>query len=456
MAPYFKVVMKYILIVFVFLISYRLYGQKSDFKVLFGLEYKLLYQNSFQEINKRVDPVIKKVRPADTLSYFSPFNHAAVYVAPAIGLVYKDKYKLIFSGFFEQRAWSYGWNNKFFNNAYSKINLNVVDTIRLFDKNIRYYFDMGDLYNNNEFEFGLRAYNLNVQGVNSKICIGGFNLAYLFISDMAESVGLNIKQYSRIRTGHTFKFDNNNRYLNTSISVDKYKLLKNRIINDIQNRYSMGIASSLSLNKNMSFNLIIDLLRNENMGRRNSTANIAFLLKARLDFETPKSKWIILPAFRFYGINYISENYESSYFGSEYRYGNNSSTHPFYPLEAYYRPVSQFALYSEYRDISDIFCGELEVKWDYNYFKKLNQRINIELFNIHRLTANYGHMHNYYFYTYYLYVEFFENLNAGIYISNKQYNQDVQYMSFYQMEYPFFGFHFSYTGKFKKKIFIHD
>ena len=137
---------------------------------------------------------------------------------------------------------------------------------------------------------------------------------------MAESVGLKIKQFSRIRTGHTYIFNNNINTLTTEISVDKYKLLKDRTNNDLQNRYSMGMVSTLSLNKNMSFNLIIDLLSNENTGRRNSISNMACLLNARLNYETPKSKWIILPAFRFYGINYISENYESSYFGSEQRY----------------------------------------------------------------------------------------------------------------------------------------
>lgn len=184
-------------------------------------------------------------------------------------------------------------------------------------------------------------------------------------------------------------------------------------------------------------------------------SNGALLIKANYETNSLNSKLLISPRFRFYGINYRYLNYQSKFYNYTYRYRNDRSPiYPGeirYPLKNYFRPVSQFAFYSEYQNVYDIFSLELYLDWDYKIHNKLHHRLNTEIISVHRMTSKYGNYYTYLYYTSYLYYNIFKGFNAGLYISNKQINRDVQYQTFYQMKYPFFGFHFTYDGSFRLK-----
>ncbi len=447
--------MKYLLTVISFFIYLILAAQgsqkKSDLILIFNFEYKQLYQNTLMNVSKRVDPVVDKDRLHDSLPYYSPFSHNAVFAAPSIGLKYKNRYKIIFSEFIEQRGWSYGWNIRYFNTVYPKIQLTARDTFNIHGNEITYFLDYGDFYTRDEIDFGLRAYNLNVQGLHGVIRVGSYGLYFLNIVDLAETVGLNIKRYNRFKMEKTF-YSGQNKNITASLSFDKYKVLKNRMNNVMDDRYSFGLSARYFLKNKMDIVIIGDYLTKANHDKGIPVQNFAIFFKSNFYIKSKNSKWIVSSAVRYYGHNYIKENYEASYSTWNYRYHQRI----YYPLEAYYNPVSQFAFYTEYHNVSDLFGEEFEMKWDYHIYKKLSQSINIEFFNIYRATSNYGNNFSYFFYSYYLYLKFLHNLNLGIFISNKQYNQDVQYMTFYQMNIPYFGFHISYTGNFTKEIFSHE
>lgn len=431
--------------------SFRTDFNKFDFSLNIGL--KQLYQNTPFEIEKVVDPVVDDFRVHDSLPYYSPFLHNSVYFKTGFDITFDNKYQVQSSFYIEQRDWSRGkWikNSTF---VFIKARIILADTFILFHEPINWRFDMGDLYSLDEIEYGLRAYNIDIQGVNAIFAMNNFRWSLLYAADMSEAESLNIDEYIRTKFVWEYKNKNNKEKLLSGITMDFSRVSLDRTMGNYANRYSVGLINSSIIRKNFSFDIIVDYMINSAKIKFGTIPNMAALIQGTYCIETKKTKLSIKPKFRLYGVNYRHENYENSYFNSDYRYRRlyypYSDGNFMYPLKNYFRPLSQYAFYTEYQNNENIFSLELEFAWDFNIYRKLNSKINIEAINMHRKSAANLNYYNYIFYSHYLYINVFEGLNVGIYISNKQFNQDVHYMTFYQMKYPFFGLHITYNGKFK-------
>jgi hypothetical protein len=425
----------------------------NSLKLFFNVEFKQLYQNTPFSKTKLVDPIVDISRPVDTNMFNTPFMHNSLFFGLGTKILYKDKIGFNFKVYLEQRAWSYGVNNKGLNTVFSNFQFTVRDSLLLFKKRVKYNFIMGDIYDADEVNYGLRAYNIDIQGVDARIDLENYSASFLYSADMEVGIGLNINEYFRLLLEKKFNKSGNFTVGLTTDYMWYTHYPNNSLI--IDDRYSYGFVIKLRLTKNLKGFIIGDYFPNAPTIIERNYSNGALLLKADYETKSLKSKLLISPRFRYYGINYRFLNYQNNFYNYTYRYRNDRSPiYPggiMYPLKNYFRPVSQFAFYSEYQNVFDVFSLELYLDWDYTIHKKLHHRLNTEIISIHRMTNKYGNYYTYLYYTSYLYYNIFKGFNAGIYISNKQMNRDVQYQTFYQMKYPFFGFHFTYDGSFRLK-----
>jgi len=442
--------------------SQMIVAQSKDLDFNLNYEYKQLYQVSLTPITPLLDHEVGDYRPYDTNDYYSPFQHNALYFSIGMHLTYKDKYSLSFRSYWDQSNWSFGNHNSWIGRVFPVFLLSMSDSIFLKKGSVFWTFDMGDLYNSNESSFGLRAYNIDIQGVNASLHFQDYYTSILYVADMVQSIGLRMDEYLRVKLGRRFKMSDNRKwqYVDYSITSDFSRNLVNR---DVESNYkylvSLGFDVELRIRDEISVSVIGDYLINPMRISLNEVSNSALLVKANYAKRYKKSILQIQPAFRFYGINYRALNYENSYFGYNYRYRNEKNPYLdgafYYPYKNYFRPVSQYALYSEYQNVMDISSLELFTEWDWNVSGKLHSLINFELLSIFRDSQQYGKNYTYLFYKYYLYFELFKSFKLGVYVSNKQMNRDVHYQTFYQMKYPFFGFHFTYDGAFDIKTSKH-
>lgn len=451
----------YILLILFVLSVYQ--GNAQDIKpnsdkleFLFSIGFKQLNQNTPFTIKKHIDPVVEEFRHDDGTPYYSPFMHNSVFMKTGLNITYNNKYQIISSIFMEQRDWSRGLLAKNTTFVFMKTRIVLADSFALLRRKFNWYFDVGDLYSGDEMEFGLKAYNIDLQGINASLSVKNFRWTLLYAADMSQSEGLNIDEY--VRTKVMWKHQNISMKgkLYTGISIDYMKNIIDRQKGIKADRFNLGYLVSEVFSENFRIDFIADYSLNSPEIVKGVWPNTAIFLEVNYHKKTKLSNLIVKPKIRFYGINYKSENYENSYFYYDYRYRRTYypySDGPFlYPLKNYFYPVSQYAFYTEYQNAGDILSLELEAMLDFTFYRKFHSQFSIEGFNIHRKVNNGKDYFSYLFYTYYLYASFEGGLQAGLYLSNKQYNQDVHYMTFYQMNYPFFGIHISYDGLFTMKL----
>ncbi len=191
--------MKIVLIIILILISIIAKSQNNDnvvdiknndIKLKLGFEFKHLYQVPTNNTNALVDPEIEKNRPIDTNDYYSPFMHSALYFGINYEINFKEKYKLNFTTFFEQRNWSMGVNNKFFYKYYPQFSFMVNDTIVFKKASIPIKAKMGNMHILDEMQTGLKAYNVDIQGLNFVAQYKRFGFNVLYLASLDFNVGL--------------------------------------------------------------------------------------------------------------------------------------------------------------------------------------------------------------------------------------------------------------------------
>jgi hypothetical protein len=420
--------------------------EKKNLTLGVDVEYKQLYQSlPEQYIEKQIDPIIDIWRKHDSLQFYTPFMHNALYFGIGLNVSYKDRYRLLFKSYFEQRSWSFGTYRHSGNSFYPRFELVVNDTIFFNKKALPIFFNVGDLYSESEYDFGIRAYNIDAQGIVSSVSYKKVEFKMLYIADMAASVGLNIDEYFRLKLLYKLR-DNHGVSSEVGVSSD-FIQIANLPENE---KFSYGVFYRTGVFRNLYFSFISDIVSTNDI----SSSDIALSAYLHYNASLGKSIIILQPKFKYYGSSILESHY-SKYLDYPYRYRSSLSSSNqgvfLYPLKNYFRPVSQWALYTEYRGLGDIYSFELLASWEWDIYKSLSHKLDVELINIHRETAVHGNSYTYLFYTSFLYIELFKDFDVGIYISNKQMNLDVQYQTFYQMKYPFFGFHFTYDGAFDIK-----
>lgn len=429
------------------------YAQESShyeidqFSVDLDLKYKQLYLSETSDDYKlRVDPEVSQNRKKDTLAYSSPFQHSALYFKVGFNVAYKNKYKLDFNTFFEQRSWSAGVNNLDRYVVFPQFRFDLTDTITLGQHDLDWMFKLGNIYTDNELTSGLRAYNIDLFGYIAKLKHRKSKLSLFYSGDMYSSIGLLINDYcylkysrlvgENLEFGASFSSASNFRFKpKESKWYPNYGLYVKKDVSDIELLIMLEYADKK-----------IDLLTEEKY------ANLGGFLKILYEDDFHKTNIKAEGNIRYFGANYISGHYG----GSAYLYRSNHSREArgeyLYPLKNYFRPLSQFALYSEYRP-TQIISYELSLNWKQKLFNKISHDVDLEVLNLN--TDGFYDEPNtsftYYYYTYFLYYNIFPGFKAGFYLTNKLMNVDVLYQTFYQSDKPFIGIHFTWDGKFRLK-----
>lgn len=425
-----------------------------DFKLFLNLSFKQLYQNTPFKFDKIIDPVVNINRPIDTMPFYTPFMHNSSYFKLGTEIRYKNKYSITFSSFFEQRNWSEAKYNNDFIFIFPEFKLKFHDTLIFINNDLIWNIKIGDLYNNDEMEYGFRAYNIDIQGLEGNFSIRKNNFNLIYATDLAQNFGLLINEY--IYASYFYKTKTTN---NISIKSGISTSIMNRVINRdshlLINEISLGCFTKIQMNEKLSFSINTDYIFETN-NNKFDIGNSAATLKLNYIESKPNFKFEITPKIRFYGLSYFKNNYENSFYLYKYRYRHErrpySEGQIMYPLKNYFRPVSQFAFYSEYPDIGNLLSFELDLDLNYKIFKNLYHKLNIETISILRndLSSN-SKKFTYFYYTSNLYLKLFKGFTVGLYVSNKQMNRDVHYMTYYQMKYPFFGIHLTFDANFELK-----
>lgn len=412
------------------------------------LKYKHLYLDRNTENYKfRIDPKLNN-RKQDSLDYSSPFQHSALYIKTGFNVNYKDKYKLDFNTFLEQRSWSKGVNNLNRYVVFPQFRFNLADTIKLKHHKLKWKVKLGDLYTDDELTSGLRAYNIDVLGYNAHLKYRKSKLSLFFSADMSAAIGLNMDDYYYLRYS---------RYFDKDMKVGALVSRTNSYYNpDFKWQYNYGIFIQKKIPIGPQFVLMVDYADKKMSFIKERYSNFAGLIKVSYDKKFDNTKLNAEGNIRYFGVDYASFYYD--YFGANYLYRSEQNREErgkyLYPLKNYFRPVSQFALYSEYF-AKQILTYEFNVNWEQKLFYKFDQELDVEILNLNTKRCNSRKTNyssfTYYYYTYFLHYNVFPGFKAGLYFSNKLMNVDVKYQTFYQSNKPFYGIHFTWDGNFNLK-----
>jgi len=249
---------------------------------------------------------------------------------------------------------------------------------------------------------------------------------------------------------YNFDLENTEALLSTALSYEynKNKFDKNSYTN-LGNSSNMGLVVNYNISDRFKYYFITEYKISNSTSNKFQGSNMAFVLSMQYDYTANNHKIIINPKLRYYGYEFRKLDYNKSYY--LYRHTNSlfDGAVYFYALKNYYRPVSQYALYAEYYSDYGLYSLELNLNWDWQINSKFGHKLDVEMFQFYRNSKDNGNYYTNIYYTSFLYYKFYKGFKGGLYISNKQMNRDVLYQTFYQMQYPFFGFHISYDGAFE-------
>ncbi len=448
-----------ILCAFISISHFSLVAQElnfANFSLSADLEFKQLYSSTLSLPPEfRVDPQMQKLRWHDSSKYYSPFMHNAIYFKLGVLLEYKNKYRLSFTPYFEQRGWSVGIINNDNNLLYNFFSIEVQDTIHIKQNDLTVDAKMGNYYEEEERFTGLRAYNIDMQGLYSSLSYKRNRMLFTYAGDLIENIGLLIDEYFYFHYLREVN-GNSNTELGATFNIIRHRP---RRFLDHQIYCSYGLTFHHIFSDNLEINLIADYADRKLPNPQEKYANLGGLLELNYKYNAKRIKLNLSAGYRYFGYNYLKNHYETFFRNDYFRYRSiiygqdfpNDKGPMLYPLKNYFRPVSQFALYSEYQPENNMTGIEFSACWEQQLSKKIGNKADLELLNIHKNIHNYNNYYFYYYYTNFIYYEMFPGFKGGLYVTNKLMNLDVQYQTFYQSRHPFFGFHFTWDGVVKIK-----
>ena len=150
-------------------------------------------------------------------------------------------------------------------------------------------------------------------------------------------------------------------------------------------------------------------------------------------------------SYRYYGLHYLQLFYMPypSYRDQDTTIRANNTIGDFlYPLENYFRPVSQFSVFSESQKFPNNLMGvELESDFNYQFNNRFFNSLNIEAIFLWRSKAYYGRdPFLYFYYTNMLSYQPDPKLLISFVITNKMMDLDASYHAHYMTVTPFLGF----------------
>lgn len=426
---------KCILPIFLFLFALNLNGQDSlQWKFNYDFEASGLHVSPvFTSEEILIDPIIYRkrrsnniFRPRREFVSDNPNFHTGGYFGVKLRTSLKNKYHLQSNLFFEHRGASYGFNDRDNIVWFPNFTFSGIDTFQIFQKEITIKAKAGNFVQAQIYN-GLKVYNQDYQGIDFKISYQNFFLKYHQVGDLTNQIGLNIDEYillalgyetekmrfiisqNRTLTGNPFSFSS---YWDSDLAFNYY--LENG--REIYFQYGHRYAQQLDLINNGAFvlGLKYQVINNE------------------------KIAWKIHPAIRYYSANYNQNHYNPRFTYRDPTKGLYANTvgRFIYPLRYYYYDFDRWEVHTEYQN-ENLLSLAFKTEFDIKIKKKIHLKSNFETLSIRRENEFYTN----YFYIFDLYYKIRKDFRLGIMVSNKTYNLDASFPTFYMMKQPMLGVH---------------
>ena len=345
---YIRTDMKYILPILGLCLSFTVFAQDSTLiQHNFDFEARakhVIYGNNKEVINSRTYPVVTD----------NPFSHMAVYAAVYYKPVYNRKYEFDLALFAEERSHSGG--NNFYGNIriFPKITIAANDTFNLGFGEVKLYGFAGDLWDV-EYDDKLRIYNLDYNGLHFKLGIKNYWIGYSRIADLSYNTGLGLHEFEKL----FIEYIADKVSVSTAIELNYRDNIPEKNYNwNTFFTYTLSAKEKIQTQLNFRFRDILGVL---------SPALFA-------GYKTEKENYTLTTNLRYYtarfNAGYKNEN------KIQYR-GNSASPYvgrQLYPLKNYYRPLNQWAFFTELENMNI-----LNLELILNYKKLIYKNIGFEL-----------------------------------------------------------------------------
>jgi hypothetical protein len=370
----------------------------------------------------------------------SPPRHGALYFKAAISATFFDALKANADLFAEHRGMSYGVNNYDNIAVFPRLLLSLDTSVALLGERLQVHASAGHYYYPRLYE-GLTIYNMETQGSALSLQYKNFKIGYRKTGDLFTSIGLGIND------GDDVIFSLVDLPLTDFLRADiQFGIYENSTVQELQRvNYvrreditDYGQTLSLGLFTDSTFRLYGQLgLRN---GSADFLARTAFV--AGVDYSAelfPNLTFTSKTEFRRYNylFNYGYYNYDVDYRETDQRtrirnWGNTIGPQ-LYPLYAFERPFSQWAVFTEYVNKSvSAYTVNFDAKYQlpFDFFLKGGVDFNY-------IVAQDNETAFYPFYDIGGGWEPFKNTSFNLFLSNKGMNLDKQYPTFMIFEKPY-------------------
>ena len=427
-------------LVCLFVFSLNAQSDSSHWKVILDIEGSGLHLSPIKnhdEIN--IDPTLSVKRNTNNpfgrnkgVATDNPNFHAATYAGLKLNTSFRRKYQLHGNLYFEHRGASYGANDQENTVWFPEIFFIIQDTFQVFNRKFGIDFKLGN-QSQHQVENGLKIYNLDDQGLDFKISHKNFFIRYNQIGDLSFGIGLDLEEYMHYAIGYE------NKDFKISISRAWNSMIYWR--QGVQSYQEWNLSGNYFLNKNYEFYFQVGTRYFQGYDIQE---NSAFVIGAKCTFiKNKKITWFAHPKIRYYSANY---NYGHYYPRVIYRKSNgnvysNTVGRYLYPLRNYYYDFDQWAVFTEYQN-QDVLGLGLKTNFKIKIYTNFQIESELETLSIRRRGGFYT---NYFYGVDISYVPV-KGLNIGLRVTNKTYNLDVHFPTFYMMKYPMAGIHIKLNG----------
>lgn len=295
----------------------------------------------------------------------NPLVHFAIYGGIILKPNYRKKYSVDIGIYFEERNHSAGNNTLDHLVFYPKLTFKITDTLQVFGKKLKIKAKAGDLWNE-DFNDIVRFYNIDFNGLMSKVGYKKIWLSLYRIGDLSYNIGLGLNEVSKLELS----------YQNTRI-LTTIHFTRNSIDITPKNDNNYGLYLKAKITNIINFKFQLD-------GRSNTRIGKGVALGAQVVMKYEKQKFKI-------GYQHYSKDYNEGYFQSDKVDYNtnflNFTGTQLYPLKNYFRPINQWALFTSFQG-SHIHNLEIQYSIKNDLYKKLYYIANVDINLLHNSASN--------------------------------------------------------------------
>lgn len=280
----------------------------------------------------------------------NPIHHLGIYFGLTHHLTLNKKYHIETGIFAEERSHSGGSNTLSNLIFFPKILISAADTVKVFNREIRTHIKGGDYWDEDVDDI-LRLYNIDYNGLIFGFQYQNWLLNFMTIGDLSKNVGLDFPQQYRT----SILFDKSHFRNAFHISLNELSSGANRS-HVVDADWNLSNYTKYQLSKQSELKGQVSLRLNSELGASIGSA-------IQVAFKTDELS--IIGALRYY-----QEKFNQGYNGRQPRFiGLGQFKGPqLYPLKNFYRPFSQWAVYTHMAD-SEILAFALQANWTKHLYK---------------------------------------------------------------------------------------